>query len=161
MPAPPMSRPAPRFETRAPMLLAGLRGHHDFATAGATTAAAWARFAPMRPLPGQVGRTAYGAMCGTDLAAGRFEYMCAVEVEGFDALPPGLGRMRVPQASYAVFTHAGHVSTLWNTWAAIWRDWLPTAGVTPRPTPDFELYGEAFDPATGEGGVEIWFPVEG
>ena len=27
-------------------------------------------------------------------------------------------------------------------------------------TPDFEVYDERFDPATGEGGVEIWLGVK-
>jgi predicted transcriptional regulator YdeE len=39
-------------------------------------------------------------------------------------------------------------------------DWLPRSGLRARQTPDFERYDARFDPATGAGLVEIWFPVE-
>ena len=100
-------------------------------------------------------------VCGASPDTGTFEYMSGYEVASFDALPHDLGRMRVPVQRYAVFEHGGHVSGLRATWDAIWREWLPRSGQTPADTPDFELYDERFDPATGLGVIEIWFPVEG
>ena len=141
------------------MLLAGLRVHHAFAESPTTIPPQWAQFERLLPLPGQVGATTYGAMCGTDHAAQRFEYMTAVEVERFEELPPGIGKMRVPAAHYAVFSHRGHVSELRGVWEAIWSRWVPTCGYKPAPTPDFERYGEGFDPVTKTGDMEIWFPV--
>lgn len=149
----------PRFETHRPMLLAGIRRVHRFADAMHGIPAQWEEFAALGTLPGQRGRVAYGAMCGVDEGATTMEYMTAVEVESFDLLPAGMGRMRLPEQRYAVFTHPGAVATLRATWDAIWKEWLPASGLRPANTPDFERYGEGFDPRTGSGDIGIWFPV--
>ena len=148
-----------RFAEGRAMLLAGIRRHHAFATASDTIPAQWRDLGAMGTLPGQQGAVTYGVICGSDPARGTFEYMSGVEVDGFDALPPATGRMRVPAQRYAVFTHEGHVSGLRQAWDAIWGDWLPRSGEKPADTPDFERYDERFDPATGRGTIEIWFPV--
>ncbi len=150
--------PAPRFENGHAMLMAGLRIHHGYDEAATAIPAQWARFARLLPLPGQVGRQDYGVMCGGDVAARRFEYMTAAEVERFDGLPQELDRMKIPEAHYAVFTHVGHVSELRRTWAAV-HEWLPTSGWKSAASPDFERYGPGFDPVTGLGDMEIWLPV--
>ena len=150
-----------RYEEGHAMLLAGLRRHHAFDAAASTIPAQWETFRELGELPGQRGAVAYGVVCGSDPAARTFEYMCAVEVETFDALPRELGRMRVPAQRYAVFTHRGHVSTLRATWDAIWHRWLPQSGQHAANTPDFERYDARFDPRTGSGEVEIWFPIAG
>jgi AraC family transcriptional regulator len=116
----------------------------------------WRRFRELG-LHDARGNRAFGAICGT--SADRFEYLAGVEVESFDGLPDQLGRMRVPAQKYAVFTHDGHVSQLGATWRHIWQEWLPASGYQDAETPPFELYGERFDPDTGEGGFEIWFPI--
>jgi AraC family transcriptional regulator len=149
----------PRFETGRPRLMAGLRERHGFDALSDAIPGQWARFNGLGRLPGQVGDVAYGVICGADHEARTLEYMCAVEVESFDALPAGTGRLRLPPARYAVFTHRGHVSGLKDVWTAIMNDWLPASGCEPAQTPDFELYDERFDPATGEGEIEIWIPV--
>lgn len=146
------------------MLLAGLRQHHAFDALPVTIPPQWQRFRALGALPGRVGLAHYGAMCGTDHDKRVLEYMCAVEVETFDDLPreisgETIGRMRVPEARYAVFRHEGGVDTLNVLWAAIWQDWVPRTGVKPAATPDFERYGERFDIATGRGDIEVWFPI--
>ncbi|HYH78759.1 MAG TPA: GyrI-like domain-containing protein [Longimicrobium sp.] len=149
---------SPRYETGRAMLLVGIRRHHRFADAGATIPEQWREMRERGRVAGQTEATAYGAMCGT--AGEQFEYMTAVEVDDFAHVPADLGRMRVPEQRYAVFTHEGHVSTLPETWRRIWEDWLPNSSHEPADTPDFELYDERFDARTGSGVVEIWFPIE-
>lgn len=141
------------------MLLGGLRAHHQFETMALTIPAQWERFRAMGAIPGRVGGIRYGAICGTDVAKQRLEYMCAVEVESFAALPETIDRMRVPDAHYAVFTHDRPAGKLGETWTAIWEQWVPTAGYQPAPTPDFERYGEGFDVTTMSGDTEIWLPI--
>lgn len=150
----------PRFEDGRAMLLGGLRQFHTFDEMAASIPEQWRRFEALGTLPGQIGSTAYGAMCQTQPEQRKLEYMCAVEVEDLKALPADLGRMRVPKARYAVFTHEGNVADIASTWQAIWQEWLPTSGQRPANTPDFERYDERFDAKTGSGIVEIWFPVE-
>lgn len=143
------------------MLLAGIRRHHAYAESPRTIPEQWAELTAAGPLPGQVpGMVAYGVICGNDPANGRFEYMTAVEVHSFDALPEGQGRMRVLPRRYAVFAHDGPTATLHRTWDAIWNEWLPRSGLRGAHAPDFERYDERFDRTTGRGGIEIWYPVE-
>lgn len=153
-----MSNIAPiRFETGRRMLLGGLRRRHAFADAAQTIPAQWRDFHALGTIPGQRSGVTYGVVCGSDQAG--FEYMTGIEVAGFEGLPPAMGRMRVPEQRYAVFEHAAPVAGIRRTWERIWQEWLPTSGHAPADTPDFEVYGERFDPVTGQGGVEIWFPI--
>jgi predicted transcriptional regulator YdeE len=149
-----------RYEQGRPMLFAGIRRKHTFASMGKEIPRQWDEFVKLGRLPGQVGTTAYGAICGGDSKKQTMEYMCAVEVKTFDGVPQDLGRMRVPAARYAVFLHEGNVATIQETWKQIFSDWLPKSGMQSNETPDFEVYGERFDGATGEGGVEIWLGVK-
>jgi predicted transcriptional regulator YdeE len=141
------------------MLLAGIRLKHTFASMGEGIPRQWDELVKLGTLPQQIGATAYGAICGGDPKTQTMEYMCAVEVESFDAVPKELGRMRVPAARYAVFLHEGNVASIQETWKQIF-EWLRTSGMQSNETPDFEVYGERFDGATGEGGVEIWLGVK-
>jgi AraC family transcriptional regulator len=149
-----------RYEDGRPMLLAGVRRHHTFANMSKDIPRQWDDFQKLGELPGQVGKTAYGAICGGDPQTQTMEYLCGVEVNSFDALPKELGRMRVPAVRYAVFLHEGNVATIQSTWQRIFTTWLPSSGLRSAETPDFEVYGERFDGATGEGGVEIWLGVQ-
>lgn len=139
------------------MLLAGLRRWHSFQLAGKDIPGQWEEFNALRPLPGEIGKASYGAVCAS--RENEFEYMCAVEVTSFDGLPDNIGRMRVPEQRYAVFVHSGHISSIRDTWDAIWTQWLPNSGCQPANTPDFELYDDRYDIQSGNGIVEIWFPV--
>jgi predicted transcriptional regulator YdeE len=148
-----------RYEDGRPMLLAGIRRKHTFASMGEEIPRQWDEFVKLGKLPGQVGTTAYGAICGGDAKKQTMEYMVGVEVQSFDAVPKDLGRMRVPAARYAVFLHEGNVATIQETWKQIFS-WLPKSGMQSNQTPDFEVYDERFDGTTGEGGVEIWLGVK-
>jgi len=155
-----MSRVVPvRYEDGRPMLFAGIRRTHTFASMRTDIPRQWEEFEKLGKLPGQVGTTAYGAICGGDPKTQTMEYMCAVEIKSFDAVPKGLGRMRVPAVRYAVFRHDGNVATIQAAWKQIF-EWLPSSGMESAHTPDFEVYDERFDGATGEGGVEIWLGVK-
>jgi AraC family transcriptional regulator len=148
-----------RYEQGRAMLLAGLRRHHSFAESARSVAAQWAAFRALGTLPGQRSATAYGIVCARNLDNGTFEFLSGVEVDDFERLPLDLARLRVPPQRYAVFPHADHVATLRATWEAIWASWLPGSGCAPADTPDIEVYDSRFDPVTGLGGIEIWFPL--
>ena len=150
-----------RFETHRAMLLAGIRRHHAFADVPRDVPAQWREFNEMvGTIPGTVGHTSYGVICGADMSRNTMEYMCAIEVASFDAVPAGVGRLRVPpDVLYAVFVHDGPIDGIRATWDAVWR-WLPGSGYRSANTPDWERYDERYDPATGTGVVEIWVPVE-
>jgi AraC family transcriptional regulator len=150
---------APRFAEGQPMLLAGIRQQHTFADATQTIPQQWAAFRELGPIAGAIAAPTYGVICGNDVAAQTFEYMCAIAVTDFAPLPADLGRVVILAQKYAVFTHAGDISGLQATWNSIWNEWLPASGYLPADVPDFEVYDDRFDPKTGLGLIEIWFPI--
>jgi AraC family transcriptional regulator len=52
----------------------------------------------------------------------------------------GLAYQTLPGGRWAIFTHVGPYDTLWQSWQAIYRDWLPTAGYELREAIPFEDY---------------------
>ena len=142
------------------MLLAGLRRHHPFATAGESIAAQWAEFRAMDSIPHARGGPRYGVLCGADMERQAMEYMTAVEVAEFDPAAAQLGRMRVPPQHYAVFERTGPAAAVHQTWQAIWGELIPRSGYTSVHGPEFEVYGERFDARTVTGVVEIWAAVQ-
>jgi AraC family transcriptional regulator len=148
----------PRFETSKPLLIAGLGERYTCETSKAIPSQ-WQRFAPhIGNIPGQVGWTGYGVRHNSD-EDGNFDYICGVEVASFSDIPAELSRVRIPKQRYAVFTHHDHVSTIRRTINTIWSKWLPESGHEVADAPDFERYGEDFDPKRGTGTIEIWIPL--
>lgn len=143
-----------RFETGRPMLLGGLRRHHEFQQGD--FGGQWRDFVALGPLPGQLGEHAYGVICGA--TATTCEYMCAVEVAALEVLPLDIGRLRIAPQTYAVFLHRGHVLALPHTWQGA-LDWLAQSNWESAHKPDFERYGAEFDATTGSGEVEVWLAV--
>jgi AraC family transcriptional regulator len=88
-----------------------------------------------------------------------FLYVCAAQVSHLGASPKALVEVTVAAGQYAVFAHNGHVSDLPQTYMAIWNDWFPSSGKTPRKAASLEHHNASFDPGTGEGGVTVWIPL--
>ena len=149
----------PRLETGKPLLIAGLGERYTCETSK-NIPSQWQRFLPhFGNMPGQIGRTAYGVCCNTD-EDGNFDYICGVEVASFSDLPADFSRVRVPAQRYAVFSHRDHISSIRRTVNTIWNRWLPESGHEVADAPNFERYGDSFDPQSGTGGLEIWIPIE-
>jgi AraC family transcriptional regulator len=90
---------------------------------------------------------------------GGFDYICAAEVTAPGHVPDGLQRIEIPARRCAVFEHRGHVSTLFDTYSAIWNEELQSHGWTPAHGPIIERHSPSFDPETGEGGLALWVPL--
>ncbi len=150
--------PAPRFEIVKPLLVAGLGERYTWES-GAAIPGQWHRFQQsVQDIPRRIGNVTYGVCCNGD-DAGNFDYIAGVEVADFSDLPREFSRVRIPEQKYAVFTHRDHISTIRRTINTIWNQWLPSSGLKVADAPNFERY-ENFDPATGNGGVEIWVPIK-
>src|ERR1700676_4340970 len=150
---------APRFQTGKPLLVAGI-GERYTCESSAAIPGQWQRFhQEVENIPGRIGPVAYGVCCNGD-DAGNFDYIAGVEVSDFSDLPREFSRVRIPEQRYAVFTHRDHISTIRRTINTIWNHWLPASGLKAADAPNFERYDENFDPLTGDGGLEIWVPVE-
>jgi AraC family transcriptional regulator len=149
---------SPRFESGKTLLIAGLAQRYSFETCHGIPSQ-WQRFTPyIGNIPGEVRGFAYGVRKDSD-DAGNLDYMCGVEVASFDEVPAELSTVRIPARRYAVFRHRDHISAIRDTHSAIWTTWLPESGHEVADAPDFERYGEDFDPQGGTGVVEIWIPI--
>jgi len=149
----------PRFETSKPLLIAGISERCTHENGGAGIPNQWEQLhQKVDGIPARIGKVAYGVCCNGD-DAGNFDYIAGVEVADFSDLPREFARVRIPEQKYAVFTHSEHISTIRRTVNTIWNHWLPASGMKAADAPSFERYDENFDPATGNGGLEIWVPV--
>ncbi|HEY0852037.1 MAG TPA: AraC family transcriptional regulator [Bradyrhizobium sp.] len=151
----------PRFATAKALLVAGVGERYNHCdSGGAGIPNQWQQFHQRAgDIPDRVGNLAYGVCCNGD-DSGNFDYIAGVEVSDFSGLPREFARVRIPEQRYVVFTHAEHISTIRRTVVAIWNQWLPQSGLKVADAPNFERYDEKFDPVTGNGGLEIWVPVE-
>lgn len=148
----------PRIEQGDAMLIAGLADRIEYSNAGSIPNL-WQRFAPyIGSVPNAAPGPAYGVKFNSDERG--FEYLAGVEVSATDGLPKEFRTIHIPACTYAVFTHRGHISTIRETMSAIWNDYLPKSGLKPADTPEFESYGRLFDPATGNGEVDVFIPIE-
>ncbi len=77
------------------------------------------------------------------------------------AAADGVAYQMLPGGRWAVFRHVGPYDTLWQTWQAAYRDWLPRSGETLRNAIPFEEYVD--DPSQTAPEVlrtEIYIPIE-
>jgi AraC family transcriptional regulator len=156
-----------RFEAPGELIIAGSRERHPlseaaFASMDRQFKAVWPRFGEV---PDRVGRGGYAAYF--DMFGEAETFILVVGVEGRDPAgpPEDFHRLTLPARRYVVFPHRAKVDKLRNTVWTIWHKWLPQSGCEPASkhgaAPDFiEVYGAAFNPETGEGGIEVWIPLE-
>ena len=77
-------------------------------------------------------------------------FVAAFLIEGAEpvsAAPPGLDWETIAAGRWAVFRHVGPYSTLWQSWQAIYGQWLPASGHALRPAAPYERYEN--DPGDG------------
>lgn len=156
----PQLKPSPALD------IAGLRRKHSFDDhMFVAIGKQWEEFGPMIPgVPNKKGHSDFG-LC-FDMTGGKknFDYLTGVEVITLDGVKSPLAGITLRPKTYAVFQHTGHVSRLNETVAAGWH-WLRSSGREldcGDGEPTFvEHYGEKFDPETGFGDTEVWFPVKG
>ena len=156
----------PRIEKARALNIVGLRNHHNFDDhMFVALARQWEEFGPMIPgVANPKGHAAFGLCFDMTADKKSFDYLTGVEVTTLDAVKKPFAGVTLPPKTYAVFPHEGHVSRLNETVGVAW-DWLPKSGRLPdcddATEPTFiEHYGEKFDPETGFGDIEVWFPVK-
>ncbi len=101
----------------------------------------------------------YGVVFNYNDDAGSFDYLCGQDVPAGAALPAGFADVTISGA-YARFATKGHISTMTAVWQEIYGDWLSRPDFRARKGPSVEYYPPEFDGFSGEGGFEIWIPVQ-
>jgi len=121
--------------------------------------AQWQRFMPYYDaIPAKADPIPVGVSGAAD-EDGAFQYTCAVEVSRFGDCPEGLLQLEIAARRYAVYEHRGHVSTIYESYSAIWNEALAEGGFTMAEAPHLERHNPTFNPRTGEGGLTLWIPL--
>ncbi len=154
MTTPPTDLPRPEIIERPAQTVAGRAGRYTMETRMRIPALWDTAIADIALDP--VGE-AFGVCYDFD-EDGSFRYLAGVAADRV-VDPGGLDTVMVPAARYARFAHAGHISTISETWEAIFASWAPQAAFAIAAGPEFEVYAPDFDP-TRPGGVAICIPVE-
>ncbi len=151
--------PDPKIEHLPGRKYAGLMQRHDMNQSNSIPLQ-WQRIQQyIGNVPGAVPGAAYGVVVEGD---GNFcTYLCGMEITPSAELPPEFVAIDVPARRWARFSHAGHISTIRSTIAAIYEQWLPKSGERQAEEASFiEYYGPEFDPRTGMGSTEIWIGLK-
>ena len=90
----------------------------------------------------------------------RFEYLCGVEVKTSHAVPSGQALVRAPAGRWLRGASQAHVSDIGRAWSELYEEWLPELNLKLKPSVVIEHYPAAFNGRTGEGGWELWVPIE-
>lgn len=133
---------------------------------GNKTVDLWRNFMPRRKeITNKIGTALYSVeVYGPQFfhcfdATADFEKWAAIEVTGFDTLPPGMETLVLPTGLYAVFLHTGPASGGVKTYDYIFSAWIPASSYQVDDRPHFAVMGERYrgeDPRSEE---EIWIPV--
>lgn len=83
-------------------------------------------------------------------------YLAARRVAPRTPVPAGMAKWKLPARTYAVFTHRGPVVRLDETFASIYREWLPQSGLEPVGEGSLECYEHA---RFGDGGAKSEFDI--
>ena len=122
--------------------------------------AQWQRFMSYyyNDVPDKIEQMPIG-LCEPPDDEGCFNYVCAAEVSAFGERSSELAYIEAEPRTYAVFSHNDHVSTIFDTYSAIWNEALSALTRTVAEGPVLEFHNDAFDPDTGRGGLQICIPL--
>ena len=147
----------PRSEKLGPISLIGHSRHYPFEKVSGIPEQ-WQAFAEVLPtISNDPKPTTFGVIYnGCDDS---FDYLSGVDAKVCPGNVGNVVKIELESQTYLVFDHTSHVSSVRETCAAIWSNWLPNSDVKVIEAPWFERYGKSFDPITGNGGLEIWIPI--
>jgi predicted transcriptional regulator YdeE len=149
---------APRFANAPERIIAGFNATYAFNDTS-NIPAQWDYFAPhIGKVPGQQGTETFGV--SWNCTKNSFDYLAGVAVANDANLGSEYIAVRLPARRYAIFQHTGNIATIKTTFDTICNQWVPECGLKVANAPWLERYTEAFDPKTGDGGFEIWLPLE-
>jgi AraC family transcriptional regulator len=103
------------------------------------------------------GNVAYGISANMD-ETGDFDYVAGYEVSGTENVPEDMVCFEVPSGKYAVFTTT--LPKIGETFQYAYHTWLPQSDYQPAGGPDFELYGEHFDPRDPKSDFEVYISIQ-
>lgn len=147
----------PKIETMPDRRIVGTRARYTMETRGSIPAQWDAHMMQGIELEGADPSRWFG-VCDAFGEDGGFDYIVGQEAPGA-AVPAGWVAVTLPAGRWARFATREGIERMQDVWAAIYRDWIGTEGLTPREGPSAEYYPPEFDGRTGAGGYEVWIPI--
>ena len=90
----------------------------------------------------------------------KIPYIACAPVNSLQEIPQGMVPKTVPPAKYAVFTHAGTVSSILETCCYVLGTWLPKSGYELAEQDNFEYYSSRFlGPDNYNSEIDIYYPI--
>jgi AraC family transcriptional regulator len=86
-----------------------------------------------------------------------FTKWAGVQVPQAVEIPEGLELLTIPAGKYAVFTHVGPDTSIFQQ---IYGVWIPNSEYTLDDRPHFELLGEEYKKGDPNSKEEIWIPIK-
>ena len=140
-------------------VIAGVDGHYDMTTRVAIPTQ-WANYNAMGYATDAMVPNGYYGLSHDMQPDGSFGYLCGMQLQKGAIAPQGLTALTVPAGNYAKFRCQVPITQMREEFNRVMCEWLPGSGYLLGDGPCVEYYGPEFDPATGEGGFELWIPVK-
>ena len=152
---------APQLQSMPDRHFAGPARSYDMTTRSQIPAQ-WQDYNRPGPRPESLDPAAYyGLSFNVAPDMSRFDYLCGQEVSAAVVLPEGVQRVTAPGGLWARFATKGHISTMQSAIEELYGHWARQPGLSPRAAPSIEYYPPQFDGMSGNGGYELWLPVNG
>lgn len=152
---------APKIEQMKSMHFAGPVVCYDMETRGRIPAQWEAYNVTGVRAPALEPQRYYGTIANVSETGETFDYLCGQQVLAATHLPAGFQRFTLPAGSWARFATKGHISTMSAVWSEVINHWMTQPDYRPRKGASVEYYPPEFDGVTGNGGFEVWLPIEG
>lgn len=150
----------PQTVQRAAFTVVGMREHGTSETIPRDVPPMWERLLQRADEIQHVANRheAFGVIGCPDAATREFDYVAGFAVTDDRQVPEGMVRCHVPAQTYAVFPCT--LPTLMETFRYIYQTWLPQSQHQRAEGPEFELYGEEFNPAAGDARMYVYVPIK-
>lgn len=99
----------------------------------------------------------YG-ICGNLYEDGSFDYLAGVAVSSAEDIPEGMESWEVDEQTYAVFPCT--LDKIHKTYEYAHTEWIPAHNYERLAVPDFEFYGDGFNPQDPESLLHIYIPIQ-
>ncbi len=99
----------------------------------------------------------FGVMTNVQPDQRVFDYVAGVATERPGSVPNSFVVVEVPGGTYARFETA--LASMEADYARVTEEWLPDSPYERRPGPEFERYGDAYDPGNPDSPYDYFVPV--
>lgn len=152
----------PRIENLGSFTLVGLQQKMSYAKD--TTASLWGTFMPRRKeIKKSIDNNFYSLQIyPADFFSSfdvhkEFTKWAGMQVQDEQEIPTEMNLLTVPAGKYAVFTHKGPATSIFQQ---IYGEWIPNSEYELDHRPHFEVLGEDYKKGDPNSIEEIWIPIK-